>query len=133
MKIVRLCAQLIDLFVAFGILVASFVLLRPVGGAFGAVCILLAALAAVTGVQLLFLREGQTVGKAFFGLRVVSTVPQRPVTVAILVQREVFCKLMSCYFLCLPMLCGQPGGHEEATQTAVVRVARQRQQNAGRV
>lgn len=131
MKIIRVFAQLIDLLAAFGIFLSSFLLLLPLlsrltaNTALCAVLVLAVGLLLVVGAQRLFMAGGQTIGKAFFGLRVESEDPARPLTASILLQREVFCKLMSCYFICLPMLFGQPGGHEVATQTRVVRVERQ--------
>jgi len=67
-----------------------------------------------------FLRVHQTIGKAFFGMRIVSTNKQRPLTVSVIVQREVFAKMMTCYFMCLPVLFGREGAHDVACETEVV-------------
>ena len=67
-----------------------------------------------------FLRTHQTIGKAFFGIKIVSTNPQRPLTVSIIIQRELFAKVLPMYLLCIPVLFGKIGQHDVATETNVV-------------
>lgn len=126
MKGMRVMAQLVDIFVLLAVLVGSFVLLAPrltavIPPVAAAVATIVMAAALEILVQLPFLRQSQTVGKAFFGLEIASTDPLRPISLSVLLQREVFCKLMSCYIICIPALLGKEGGHETATQTQVIR------------
>ena len=130
MRLIRILAQLIDLFVCFAALMVSFVWILPALPPFssssvlsGILVLVLTVLLAV-GAQLPFLKVHQTVGKAFFGLVVAATDSRYPVTLSLLLQRELFCKLMSCYLICIPVLFGKPGGHEVATRTKVVRKAK---------
>jgi len=81
---------------------------------------LVGIIAVVCGLQYPFLMNQQTLGKAFFGLRIESTNDQRPITPSVIVQRELFAKVMTCYFMCLPVLIGQVGKHDEACETEVV-------------
>lgn len=130
MRIIRFMAQLIDILVCLGALMISYlgvlpVLFRFVGSAAVAgVLVLIIGVGLAVLMQLPFLRGNQTVGKAFFGLEIQSADAARPMTLSVLVQRELFCKMMSCYLICIPMLFGRPGGHEEATQTRVARKAK---------
>jgi len=127
MRFMRVIAQFIDIFACMAILVGAFIMIPPlllkqgVGSVSAAAVVLVAALFVSLGIQYPFLKIGQTVGKAFFGLSVDSAVLERPVTVSIMFQREVFLKLFTCWFICIPVLWGAPGGHETATQTKVVR------------
>lgn len=131
MRVTRLLAQIIDLFVCLAALVFSFGVLLPIllsvtaNTAVAAVVVLLTSLLLAAVVQLPFLRVNQTIGKGFFGLQMESTNPDRPITPSIIFQREIFCKLFSCYLLCLPVLLGLPGAHEKATETRVVKKTRQ--------
>lgn len=133
MIFIRLLAQIIDIAAFIGSFVLSWFLipplLSPLIGSDTVVGIVVFAVAVVliVGIQSLFMKEGQTIGKAFFSLKVVSSDENRPLDRSILMQREVFCKLMSCFFICVPMFFGKPGGHEEATQTMVIRAPRTRQ------
>jgi uncharacterized RDD family membrane protein YckC len=71
------------------------------------------------GIQIPFLLVNQTLGKAFFGLRVVSTNSERPITPGIVLQRELFAKIATGYLMCLPVLVGKKGGHDVVTETDV--------------
>jgi len=71
-------------------------------------------------VQYPFLRTFQTIGKAFMGLKIISTNDRRPLTVGIVVQRELFAKAFTFYFMCLPVLFGKEGQHDVACETEVV-------------
>ncbi|WP_071130293.1 RDD family protein [Enterococcus timonensis] len=124
----RIMAQVIDLIVGLLIIFGTFGFLVPFVGKFIGNDVVLAILGIVVialvtyGVQFPFMTTGQTIGKAFFQLKVISTDKIRKnVPVAVMMQREILCKLMSCYFICLPMLAGKMGGHEEATHTKLVR------------
>lgn len=127
MRIIRIMAQLIDLFVCFAALMISYLTVPPVLSLFtsspnvnGAVVFVITVLLAA-GAQYPFFKVNQTVGKAFFGLEIESTDPQRPMDLSVMLQRELFLKLMTCYFICFPVLYGSTGGHEVATATRVVR------------
>ena len=74
-------------------------------------------------IQYTFMQNGQTIGKGFYRLKIVSTDKfRKDISVAVVFQREILCKLMSCYFICIPLLAGKVGGHEEATHTKIVQV-----------
>jgi len=129
MKIIRrLLANVIDIFVFGGLLITSYLFVLPffmsilrmeeANTILAGVIILLVILGTFV-VQYPFMTLNQTIGKTFFGLRIISTNPERPLTVSIIVQREVFAKVMPVYLLCLPVLFGKEGKHEEATETAV--------------
>lgn len=125
MLIRRLLAQALDLLCGVLLLLGCFLFLLPwllasgMTPAMAGVLLTMLFLALCFLIQLPFWAVHQTVGKAFFGLKMVSTDSTRPLTISIIFQREVFCKLVTCYLLCIPMLAGQPGGHEVATKTAV--------------
>lgn len=127
MRLIRFLAQVIDWLVSLAALVFSFLAILPVlkqllhNTALSALLTLLTAVLLAIAVQVPFWSVNQTAGKAFFGLEIQSSNADRPLTLSILIQREIFCKLMSCYLICLPMLWGSPGGHETATETQVVR------------
>lgn len=133
MRIIRILAQLIDLFVGFAALMISFLTVPPALSRFTqnptiiGTLVFVAFILLAAGAQYPFLKTNQTIGKAFFGLEIESTDPQRPMSMSILLQRELFCKLMSCYFICIPVLYGSHGGHEIATATQVVRKAKKKQ------
>lgn len=74
-------------------------------------------------IQYPFMQNGQTIGKGFYRLKIVSTDKfRKDISVAVVFQREILCKLMSCYFICIPLLAGKVGRHEEATHTKIVQV-----------
>ncbi|WP_085833969.1 RDD family protein [Clostridium merdae] len=127
MRLLRLFAQMIDWLVSIAALVFSFLFLLPLlkqlmpSTTVCAVVTLITAILLAVAVQIPFLSVNQTVGKAFFGLEIQSCKEDRPLTQSIIMQREIFCKLFSCYLICIPMIFGKPGGHEAATETRVVR------------
>ncbi len=134
--VMRVIAQLIDILLCIGIYVVSFIYASPVfakwvSSIFGissfssnvfaaALTLILGTLVAVL-VQLPFLKTNQTIGKTFASLEIVSTNKNRPLNMSILFQREIFCKLVSCFIICLPVFVGKTGWHELATETQVVR------------
>lgn len=127
MVIRRIIAQLIDLLVGLMVLVATFTMILPFLSTYISNSVVLAVLglfliiAIITLIQYPFMMNQQTIGKAFMGLKIISTDKiRKDVSVSVIVQREVLCKLFSCYFICIPVLVGRAGGHEEATHTAVV-------------
>ena len=115
-----------DIVLFFAILVVLFINVTPVLSRFIAnqtitgVIVLLMVVLLVAAVQLPFILAHQTVGKAFFRLKIVSTNNERPMTASVVFQREVFCKIATGYLLCIPALYGRTGGHETATETEVV-------------
>ena len=126
----RLLANIVDIIIFVGLLVASFLFVLPffasVFDAYAEDNIVLAGimlalvLVANTLLQYPFLVVFQTIGKALFGLKIISTNDRRPLTVGIVVQRELFAKVMTMYLMCLPVLLGKIGQHEIATETKVV-------------
>lgn len=125
MIVMRIIAQIIDLLCAFILLLVCLIWAAPWLNTFfpndmllGIVIVFL-FICVLFLLQLPFLMVNQSIGKAFCGLEIQSTNSERPLTLSILLQREIFCKLMTCYFLCLPVISGQLGGHEIATETCV--------------
>lgn len=123
----RLMAQLIDLVVGLLIIFLTFGFILPFFSHWVTNDIIRAILGVmlVVGltylVQYPFMVNGQTIGKGFYRLKIISTDKLRKnVPVAVVFQREILCKLMSCYFICLPLLAGKLGGHEEVTHTKLV-------------
>lgn len=123
----RVCAQLIDFLLGVLFLFAIFGLLMPVLAQVLPSDVLRGVLGLVLFVcgyyvlQYPFMQNGQTIGKGFYHLKIVSTDEiRKDVPVAVVVQREILCKLMSCFFICVPVFFGKAGGHEEATHTKLV-------------
>ena len=125
----RIVAQLIDLllgylliFLVFGFVMpwlATYVSNNIIRTMIGMVLIALVYFAA----QYPFMVNGQTIGKGFYHLKIISTDDiRKEVPIIVIFQREILCKLMSCFFICLPVFSGKLGGHEEATHTKVVQI-----------
>ena len=125
----RILANIVDIFVFIALFVLAYLYVLPLLARFSenhtvnAVIVLVLVVAVTAGIQIPFLLVNQTVGKAFFGLRVVSTNSQRPLTPGIVFQRELFAKVASGYLLCLPVLAGRKGGHDVVTETDVENTA----------
>ncbi|OTN75068.1 hypothetical protein A5886_000112 [Enterococcus sp. 8G7_MSG3316] len=126
----RICAQLIDFVMGIITIYLIFVFVLPlyshlVPNDFAAVCIAIVLMGALYfGLQYPFMQNHQTLGKAFFHLAIVSTDPYRKdVSVAVIIQREILCKVMSCFFICVPLFFGKAGGHEESTHTKLVQLS----------
>jgi uncharacterized RDD family membrane protein YckC len=120
-------ANFVDVFVFIAFIVLFFLVIIPrFVPADGELSLFMAgvALALICGltflVQYPFMVVNQTIGKAFMGLRIVSTNDARPLTVGIIFQRELFAKVFTCYFMCLPVLFGREGKHDEVCETGVV-------------
>lgn len=124
----RIVAQIIDILLMLAAIVFSTAVLMPamanvVPDDVAAIFALIISIALCVLVQYPFMLASQTVGKAFMGLEIHSTDEKRPdMTIGRFFQREILCKLMSCYFICLPMLASKPGGHDIASKTEVVKV-----------
>ena len=123
----RILGQLIDLIIGFSILIGTFAYILPFLSDYISNKTLLAILGLIIIIlanyliQLAFMMNNQTLGKAFMGLKLISTDEiRKDLSVSIIIQREVLCKLISCFFMCIPVLVGKNGGHEEATRTAVM-------------
>ena len=121
----RILANMVDFFLFVALFVVAVLYVHPFIATFienntvNAVIVLILVVAVTAGIQIPFLLVNQTLGKAFFGLRVVSTNSQRPVTPGIVFQRELFAKIATGYLLCLPVLIGKKGGHEVVTETGI--------------
>ncbi|MCL2399382.1 MAG: RDD family protein [Defluviitaleaceae bacterium] len=126
----RIIANIIDIVLFFFIIVMFFMFILPFflnwAGIEGELSPFLAGVSLVLiitlnfAIQYLFLQTHQTIGKAFFGLKIVSTNAQRPLTVSIVLQREILAKAMTCYLMCIPVLFGREGKHDEACETKVI-------------
>ncbi|MCL2197487.1 MAG: RDD family protein [Defluviitaleaceae bacterium] len=123
----RLLANAVDLIVFFAIIVGTFIFVLPFFlretremNPFIAAGVLVFVCGAAFLLQYPFMRVNQTIGKALLGLRIISTNPQRPMTAAVVFQREVFAKAFTCYFMCVPVLFNKEGQHDVACETEVV-------------
>ena len=122
----RILANVVDIAVFIALFVVSFLYVLPFISNFignetaSAAIVLLLAIAVCALLQYPFLSVHQTLGKAFFKLKVESTNDQRPITPSIVFQREIFGKIATGYLLCLPVLFGKQGGHELTTETKIV-------------
>jgi len=123
----RLLANFTDIFVFIATVVFFFVFVIPrfvpEDGGLGMpmAALVLSVICAVHFLmQYPFMVMHQTIGKAMMGLRIASTNNERPLTVGIIVQRELFAKVFTCYFMCLPVLFGREGKHDEVCETEVV-------------
>ena len=133
MLLARVLAQVVDLIVSVFVFIVTFRYILPFLAVYienntvQAVLGIIIVIALLLVIQGSFLMNQQTIGKAFFGLKIISTEPTREkLTISIMLQRELLCKLMSCYLICIPALFGKAGGHEEATRTVVVGAKRKR-------
>ena len=121
----RVVAQCIDIVVSLAILVSALVMLAPLilhwidMPAVSASITLVVAVGCMFFIQLPFLQVGQTIGKAMCSLEVVDK-QGAPSTLGVMLHRELLMKLCTLWFICIPMLAGSPGGHEQATDTTVV-------------
>lgn len=123
----RLMAQAIDLVLGFLLIFVIFKFVLPAVNGVIANDIVLTVLGMVLlfggyfALQLPFMLNGQTIGKGFYGLKIISTDEVRKeVSVAVIMQREILCKIMSCFIICAPLVFGKLGGHEEATHTKLI-------------
>lgn len=124
----RTLANLVDIFLFFAIIIVFFLFVFPHLPGVGAEqpnfilagFSLLTVVAVYFIIQYPFLANHQTVGKGFFGLKIVSTDDQRPLTVSIIIARELFGKVMTCYLMCIPVFFGLEGKHDEACSTKVI-------------
>lgn len=123
----RILANIIDIFIYIAVVVISFIFMLPhFLNNFNSVnipviIIFISTIILTFIIQYPFLKVNQTIGKAFFSLEIVTTNKSRPLDVSIIVQRELFGKVITCYLMCLPVLYGRPGGHEIITETKVVK------------
>jgi len=124
----RVLANFVDVFIFVAVIVAVFIFVLPFfvpipdGEEMGVAWVIF-ALFGVAGftlaVQWPFYLNSQTVGKAFFRLRIVSTNDARPLTPTIILQRELFAKIFTVYLMCLPLMWGNTGYHDIACETEV--------------
>ena len=124
----RVLANFVDVFIFLAIVVAVFAFVLPFfipipEGEEMSLAWAAFALVGVSGfalaVQWPFYLNNQTVGKAFMRLRLKSTNDARPLTATIILQRELFAKIFTAYFMCLPVLWGGQGYHDIACETEV--------------
>ena len=121
----RFLANIVDMIVVLLIMGVSVTFLASFfnnifGQFIGALATFIAFIGAVFLVQYSFMIVGQTVGKSFFGLVITSTIEERPISPSIIIQRELFTKVMPLYLMCLPMFLGKPGQHDIMSATQVV-------------
>jgi len=123
----RVLANLVDILVGMLVSIVSVVFVLPIFlPYFNQVHIpVIISFISIIGltfiIQYPFLKINQTVGKAFFSLEIVPDNDMGKVDVSLLLQREIFGKLATCYLICIPVLYGQRGGHELMTETRVIK------------
>ena len=123
----RLLANIVDIFLFIATIVFFFIFIIPRFVPQGeglntpmAIIILLLICGLNFIAQYPFMVVNQTIGKAMMGLRIMSTNVERPLSVGIILQRELFAKVLTCYFMCLPVFFGRTGKHDEVCETEVV-------------
>lgn len=121
----RLLATLVDIILFLAAIVGLYVFILPfvtdlVDPMVFAALSLVAVVVINFAAQYPFWQVHQTIGKAFFRLKVISTNDQRPLTTSIMFQREVFAKAFTCYFMCLPVLFNSEGQHDIVCETEVI-------------
>ena len=125
LTIARAFATIVDVALGVAMFVFSIMIIHPALMGLGldatasAVIVLVLVLFVYGGAQYVFMKSNQTIGKAFFGLVIVSTDPDRPVDVSIIFQREVFLKFFTMGLICIPVLWNKSGGHEISTSTKI--------------
>jgi len=124
----RVLANFVDVFIFVAVIVAVFIFVLPFfipipeGEEMGigwAIFALTGVLGFTFAVQWPFYLNNQTVGKAFFRLRIRSTNDARTLTPTIILHRELFAKVFTMYFMCLPLLWNGVGFHDIACETEV--------------
>ena len=123
----RLLANIIDVFVFFGIFIGSFMFVNPIlidslniDASVAAGAILVFICLATFALHYPFMTRGQTIGKGFFGLRIVPDEEHNhDVSVKLIIVREIFGKVMPVYLLCIPVFFGKRGQHEVMTGTDI--------------
>lgn len=118
----RILANVVDIIIFFAIMIFSLIFILPIlpEGIFGAGVLMISIVVINTIIQWPFMVVDQSIGKAFFGLLIISTNENRPLTPSIIIQREIMVKIMPLYLLCLPMLIGNEGIHDKMSQTQVL-------------
>ena len=123
----RLLANMVDIIVFFAIIVATFIFVLPLFlsenremSPVVAIIVLVFVCGLTFLLQYPFMMVNQTIGKALLGLKIISKNEERPMTVSVVFQREVFAKALTCYFMCFPVLFNREGQHDIACETEVV-------------
>ncbi len=106
MLIKRILAQLVDILLYFLINGAVFVLLAKsnMGNLVSVLLAIVLIHVVYIGIQYPFYKVGQSIGKGFFKLYVVSTSKEVVITPSYMLMREVMFKVLTCYMSCLPAL-----------------------------
>ncbi len=106
MLLKRILAQSIDILLYFLINGIVFALLAKsnMGNIVSVLLAIVLIHVVYIGIQYPFYKVGQSIGKGFFRLYVVSTNTQVVITPKFLLTREVLFKVLTCYTSCLPAL-----------------------------
>lgn len=124
--ITRILAQIIDISIYFAIVVISYITMLPFfitltnSNIIASIVVFIISFLIYSLFQYPFLKVNQTIGKGFFSLEIASTNKHRPLNTYIIIQRELFIKVMTLFIFCFPVLLSKPGLHEELTETEVV-------------
>ena len=118
----RILATLIDIVIFFIITVSGLVFVLEIfpEGIIGAGLLFVFIIAINTILQWPFLMVGQTIGKAFFGLLIVSIKEGKEVTPSLIIQREIFGKILPVYFTCILIIIGKKEEYDKLSDTDVV-------------
>ncbi|WOO87089.1 RDD family protein [Mollicutes bacterium LVI A0039] len=125
MIIKRMLAELVDLVVNVCLLVFEVIFVLPLFEGLVKVPIiyLIFALgsfwALIILAQGLFWAQGESIGKYFMRLEVVTIVDNEKATFELMVVREFFVKYITFYFSSIPLLFGKESVQEKATGTLV--------------
>jgi uncharacterized RDD family membrane protein YckC len=126
----RVVANFVDIFLFIAIIVAMFMWVLPFfvpipEGEYMSIPWAILALVGIAGfyltLQWAFYMNNQTVGKAMMRLRIISKNDARPLTPTIIIQREIFAKVFTVGFMCIPVIWGGDGYHDIACETEVER------------
>lgn len=126
MRIARVLAQIIDLVFAIGVIVGTSMFLPTVFSSIvnvwaSAIITLLTAIILIFLLQYPFLKVGQTIGKGFFSIQVIEKETNQPAGISKMIIREIACKMMTLYLVCIPAITGKEAGQDAMAGTVVVK------------
>lgn len=128
MLIRRILSQILDWMLAILMLAGAFRVTSPILDQyftkFNSVLItFILYCIALLIISIPFFMNQQTIGKAFFGIKIESEENYK-IGITLLLFREIGIKLLSLYMVCVPVLLGKKGIHEIMTNTKVVKIGK---------
>lgn len=129
MRVARILAQAVDIVFTIGLIVGAAVLLPKILPDFlpvwaSAAITLVTAILLIFLLQYPFLKVGQTIGKGFFSIQVLEKETNQPAGIGKIIIREIACKMMTLYIVCIPALLGKEAGQDAMAGTTVVKKTR---------